>query len=84
MLIVALPALRVVAADVYAPLLSTTDPVGVGTPPVTFTVTLSADAVERLCAPGVTVTVGVITPLTVTLAVPEALLYFDELAESGV
>jgi hypothetical protein len=78
MLIVALPLLRVAAADVYVPLVSVNDPVGVGlpVPPLTATVTLSACAVVMLEADGVTVTVGVVFAgaVTVTEFDPVALL----------
>ena len=77
MLIVALPLLKVIAAEVYPPLLNVTDPVGVGLPlpPFTETVTVSGCAVVMLEADGVTVTVGVdLAWVTVTEFVPVALL----------
>ena len=58
MLIVALPLLRVAAADVYPPPDRTTEPVGVGLP-VTVTVTMVAWVVVMLDGDGLTVTVGV-------------------------
>jgi hypothetical protein len=60
MVIVAEPATSVVALDVYAPLESTTDPVGVPPAPVTVIVTARLCAVEMLFEAGVTVTVGVV------------------------
>jgi hypothetical protein len=61
MLIAALPLTSVVAAEVYPPPLSTTDPVGVELPavPATATVTVKACAEVMLVGAGVTVTVGV-------------------------
>ena len=59
MLIVALPPVRAVAAEVYPPELSVTEPVGVGVP-ATVTVTVSGCAVVMLDAEGVTVTGGVL------------------------
>ena len=58
--IMALPLTRIVAAEVYVPLLRVTDPVGVGLPlpPLTATVTVNACAVVMLVGEGVTVTVG--------------------------
>jgi hypothetical protein len=47
------------------------------------TVTERACSVLMFAADGVTVIVGV-RRFTVTVAVPEALVYTDELAESGV
>jgi len=60
----ALPLLRVVAAEVYPPLGRITKPVGVGytLPPLTVTVTGSACYVVILDGGGVTVTVGVTRP----------------------
>jgi hypothetical protein len=53
--------------------------------PATATVTLRLCAVVMLLEAGVTVTVGVVVDaVTVTGAVPEALLYAAELALSGV
>jgi hypothetical protein len=62
MLIVALPLLRVVVAEVYPPPVSVTDPVGVGLPLPPFTTTLAVKtcAVVTLLDEGVTVTVGVV------------------------
>ena len=59
--IVALPPLRVVEADVYPPPLKMTEPVGVGLllPPLTPTVTVVDCVVEKLAGNGETVTVGV-------------------------
>jgi hypothetical protein len=88
MLIVALPLLKVIAAEVYPPPVNVTDPVGVGLPlpPFTETVTVRGCAVVMLDVDGVTVTVGVVLAgvVTVTVADPEALLYVEELDESGV
>ena len=60
---IALPLVSVIAAEVYAPLLRITLPVGVGLPlpPATATVTMSVCAVVMLVDAGVTVTVGVIS-----------------------
>jgi hypothetical protein len=78
MLIVALPLLRVAAAEVYPPPLSVTVPVGLElpVPPLTATATVRGCAVVMLEEDGVTVTVGVIFAgvVTVTVADPEALL----------
>jgi hypothetical protein len=65
MTIVADPALRVVAAEVYPPPPSVTEPVGVGfpPPPATMTPTLRLCVVLMIEEDGVTVTVGVINPL---------------------
>ena len=86
-MIVVEPLLRVVAAEVYLPLVNVTVPVGVGlpVPPLTATVTLSDCVVVMLDTPGVTVTVGN-TAVTVTAdeAIPDALPYSEELFESGV
>jgi hypothetical protein len=75
MLIVALPPVRVVAAEVYPPPLSITEPVGVGVPP-TVTVTVNGWVVVTLDGEGVTITVGVVFAglVTVTEFDPEALL----------
>jgi hypothetical protein len=77
-LMVAPPLLRVAAADVYVPLVSVTEPVGVGfpVPPLTATATVSACAVVMLDADGVTVNVGVVfaAAVTVTEFDPVALL----------
>jgi hypothetical protein len=63
----------------------TTEPVGVPLDPETAMATESDCAVVMLLDAGVTVTVGVVVgAVTVTEAVPEALMYVDELAESGV
>jgi hypothetical protein len=63
-------------------------PVGIGLPlpPLTAIVTDNPCAVVILDASGVTVTVGVVFAATVTIteAEPEALLYVEELDESGV
>jgi hypothetical protein len=86
--IVTVPLLSAVAAEVYPPPLSTTVPVGVGLPlpPLTATVTARLCAVVMLDAAGVTVTVGIVFVgvFTVTAAAPDALLYVVELAVSGV
>jgi hypothetical protein len=78
MLIVALPLLRVIAAEVYPPPVRVTVPVGVGlpVPPLTETVTVSGWAVVMLDAVGVSVTVGVVLAGVVTVSefVPVALL----------
>lgn len=60
MLTVAVPLLKVTAADVNPPPLSTTDPVGTALPlaPPTTTATVKACAAVMLVADGVTVTVG--------------------------
>src|SRR6266567_3675353 len=60
MVMVALPALRTVACDVYDPLVRVTEPVGVGEVPLTLTVTESESVVAMLDFAGVTVTVGVV------------------------
>ena len=67
-LIVALPLLRAIAAEVVG--------VGLLLPPLTATVTVSGCVVVMLDADGVTVTVGVVLAgvVTVTVADPEALL----------
>jgi hypothetical protein len=69
MVIVALPPVRVVAAEVYPPPLSVTGWV-----------------VATLDGEGVTVTVGMVFAglVTVTGFDPDALLYIEELLESGV
>jgi hypothetical protein len=73
MLIVALPLLSFVAAELKLPLVSVTAPVGVGVPP-TVTETESAWSVVMLDEAGITVTVGVV-PVTVTgVDMPTALL----------
>ena len=61
MLMVALPALSVVAAEVYVPLVRVTEPVGVGLPlpPLTVTFTANGCVVVMLVGDGVTVNVGV-------------------------
>jgi hypothetical protein len=88
MLIVALPLVKVVDDEVYPPPLNVTDPVGVGfpLPPLTTTVTVRACVDMMLEADGVTVTVGLVFAwVTVTAEdVPVALLYVEELEESGV
>ena len=61
-----------------------TEPVGVPLAPETAMVTESVCAVVLLEAAGVTVTVGVTSAVTVTEPLPEAELYLEELAESGV
>jgi hypothetical protein len=70
------------------PATRTTEPVGVGLPLVALTVTatLSCCAVVMLDGIGTTVTVGVVfvTGFTVTGFDPVALLYIEELLESGV
>jgi hypothetical protein len=60
--------------------------VGLPLLPLTAAVTVNACAVVMLDADGVTVTVGVIFggTVTVTKLVPVAMLYMDELLESGV
>jgi hypothetical protein len=73
MLIVALPPLSVVAAEVYPPPVSVTEPVGVGVPP-TVTETESACTVVMLDTDGVTVTGGVALATVTAEDVPEALL----------
>jgi hypothetical protein len=85
MTIVAPPLVSIVAADVYPPPVSVTEPVAVGAPipPFTATVTVVPCTVVMLDGDGVTVTVGV-TFVTVTEFVPDALLYVGELAASGV
>lgn len=61
------------------------DPVGVPFAPDTATVTPRLCPVLMLLAAGVTVTVGFVAgSVTEIAAVPEALVYVDELAESGV
>ena len=62
MLIVALPPVRVVAAEVNPPPVTVTDPVGVGLPlpPLTAAVTVRGCAVVMLDAEGVTDTVGMV------------------------
>jgi len=57
--ICALPPESVAAAEVYEPLLSITEPVGVPLEPPTDTVTCNDCVVVMLCEAGVTVTVGV-------------------------
>lgn len=87
MLIVALPALSSVAADVYPPPVRTTDPVGVGLPLAaeTVIVTPSACVVVMLEVEGVTVTTGVVGAfVTVTELAPVAELNVAEPAVSGV
>lgn len=87
-LMVAFPEASTVAAEAYVPLERVTEPVGVGLPlpPLTLTETLKACAVVTVGAEGVTVTVGASKTgaVTVTPADPEALLYVEELPESGV
>ena len=69
---VRMPALRVTAAEVKVPLVSTTEPVGNGLP-LTNTATPRPTAVVMAGADGVTVTVGVIlAAVTVSVLVPEA------------
>ena len=60
--IVALPLLSVVAAEVYVALVSVTEPVGLGLPdpPLTVTVTIVDCAEVILAGEGVTVTVGAV------------------------
>jgi hypothetical protein len=74
-LIVATPPVSAVADEVYVPLVSVTEPVGVGVP-ATVTVTARLWAVVMLDGEGETVTVGVVFAglVTVTEAVPVALL----------
>ena len=85
MAIVTLPLASAVLAEEYEPPVKTMAPVAAGAPepPLTPTVTGSAWPTTILCDAGVTLTVGV-ARVTVTEAFPEALLYADELAESGV
>jgi hypothetical protein len=87
-LIVAVPPVSVVAAELYPPPVSVTVPVGTGLPlpPATTTVTERLCVVVRFAADGVTATVGVIFAgvVTVTSADPVALLYVVELDVSGV
>jgi len=73
-LIAALPLLRFVAAELYPPSTSVTDPVGVGLPlpSLTATVTVNACAVVMLDGDGVTVTVGVASGALIVV-VPEML-----------
>jgi hypothetical protein len=75
---VALPEVSIVAAEVYVPLLTVTDPVGVALPepPLTATVTESDCAVVILDAEGETVKTGATGPgaVNVTDAVPEAVV----------
>ena len=59
----------------------TTEPVGVPLDPETAMATESDCAVVMLLDAGVTVTVGVVVG---AVTVTEALMYVDELAESGV
>jgi hypothetical protein len=68
MLIVAVPALSKVTAEVYPPPVIFAAPVGVGVPlpPLTTTVTVSPWVIEMPYEDGVTVTEGV-TKATVTL-----------------
>jgi hypothetical protein len=70
----ALPLTSAVVADVYPVLESVTEPVGVGLPlpPLTATVTINACAVVMLGAPGVTVTVGVLAAVPVTVKLTAA------------
>ena len=76
--------LSVIAPDEYAPLVSVTEPVGVGVPP-TVTVTDKAWAVVMAAGDGVTVTVGAVAgAVTETTFDPVALVYVGALAESGV
>jgi hypothetical protein len=76
--IIALPLTRVVAAEVYVPLLRVSEPVGVGLPlpPLTPIVTVSDCVVVMLLGDGDTVTVGVVFAgvVTVTVFDPVALL----------
>jgi hypothetical protein len=60
--------------------------VGLPVPPLTVTVTFNDCAVVMLVADGVAVTIGVVLAgvVTITEAEPEALLYVEELDESGV
>ena len=69
----------------YPPPLSVTEPVGLGVP-ATVTVTVSGWVVATLDGEGVTVTVGMVFAglVTVTGFDPDALLYIEELLESGV
>ena len=72
----ALPLARVVAAEVYPPPVSVTEPVGVGlpVPPFTETVTARGCAVVMLEAEGVTVTAGVVFETVTVEDVPVVLL----------
>ena len=74
--IVAVPLTSGGAGEVYAPLVSITDPVGVALapPPLTVTVTDSGCNVVMLADDGAAVTVGVTSAgaVTATIAVPEA------------
>jgi hypothetical protein len=81
----ALPLTSGMAEELYAPLVNTTLPVADGAPdpPLTFTVTGNAWPATIFCEAAVTFTVGV-DRLTVMEALPEALLYTEELAASGV
>jgi hypothetical protein len=75
MLIVALPLLRVAAAEVKLPLVSVAEPVGVGlpVPPLTEIATVNACAVVILDEDGVNATVGVdLAPAAV--AVPSSVI----------
>ena len=73
---IAAPPLRVIAPELYPPLVSVTEPVGVELPPLTATETDRACVVVMFDEDGVTVTVGVVFAgvLTVTEAEPVALL----------
>lgn len=84
-LIVAEPLTRAAGVELYAPLVSVTTPVtgGAPLPPLTDTSTETACAGVKLPSAGVTVTVGV-TLVTVTEPLPDALVYVEVLAESGV
>jgi hypothetical protein len=67
MMMVTVPAVNGVGAALKLPLVSVTDPVGVGAlaPPLTVTVTDSGWAVVMLESAGVTITVGITScPLT--------------------
>ncbi len=85
MVIVAEPEVSAVELDVYAPLESTTEPLGVAAEPVTAIPTFKDWAVVMEPDAGVTVTIGVaVDEVTVTLPIPDALLYETTLALSGV
>lgn len=78
MLMVALPLVRAVAAEVYVPLVSVTKPAGMDlpVPPLTLICTERACDGEMLDADGVTVTVGVVFAgeVTITVFAPVAVL----------
>lgn len=86
MVIVALPAASVAGGEVYPPPLSATVPVGVGleAPQLTEIETGNENVFMKLERDGITVTVGVATPVIVTVEDCDVEASVEEHSASGV